>query len=272
MGNIGLIKYAKPVVIFTRKGLRLISKNSNLILTVVSATGVVATVACAIHGTIKAVKLCEVKQPHGTKEVIKTVWKCYIPTIGMVLLTTTAIIGNGRINAKKIAVLTSALAGSRNSLKLLEEKMAEEIGPKKAQKVIDAAKSEEAKQHPPENEGEIIKTGKGEVLFFVKDFGQWIEGSHEGVKLAEIQTKDDLQESTDWDADTGDNYIPANNALEHLGARNCLLGEYMGWKQSELKKLGLKGPEFRISSEWMDVNGRKRIVGTIWFEPSPDYL
>mgnify|MGYP007022093034 CR=1 FL=1 len=271
MSKLSLIKFTKPVVMFTRKGLRFIGKNSNLILTIVSATGVVATVACAIHGTIKAVKLCEVKKPVGAKEVVKTVWKCYIPTIGMVLLTTTAIIGNGRINAKKIAVLTSALAGSRESLKALETKMAEEIGPKKAQKVIDAAKSEEAKENLPASSKDIIETGNGNVLFFIKDFGQWIRSSHEGVELAELKTSNELRDANDW-TETGENYIPANVALEHLGARNCTLGEYMGWKASDFRGENQKGPKFRISSEWMNVNGKDEIVGTIWFQPSPDYL
>lgn len=271
MSKLGMIKWLKPVVIYTKRGLRIISKNSNLILTVISATGAVASVACAIHGTIKAVKLCEVKKPQGTKEIIKTVWKCYIPTIGLVLLTTTAIIGNGRINAKKVAVLTSALAGSRNSLKALEAKMAEEIGPKKAQKVIDAVNSDEAKQNIPEDPKDIIETGKGNVLFFIKDFGQWIRSSHEGVELAEIKTREDLQYTNDWD-ENGDNYIPANTALKHLGARECGLGTFMGWKASDFKEENRKGPKFSISSEWMEVNGQKEIVGTIWFDPAPDYI
>ena len=271
MSKLSLIKMAKPFVVVTRRGLKIIGKNSNLILTIISATGVVATVACAIHGTIKAVKLCEVRQPQGTKDILKTVWKCYIPTIGMVLLTTTAIIGNGRINARKIAVLTSALAGSRNSVKLLEQKMAEEIGPKKAQKVIDAANSEEARQNVPTDSKDIIDTGKGEVLFFIKDFGQWIRSSHEGVELAEIKTREDLQYTNDWD-ESGDNFIPANVALSNLGARECGLGAFMGWKASDFRDENRRGPKFSISSEWMEVDGKNQIVGTIWFDPAPDYI
>ncbi len=275
MGNANLLfklfGWTKPMVKITKRGLKIISENSNLVLTIVGATGAVASVAFAIHGTIKAVKLCEIKQPQGTKEVIKTVWKCYIPTIGIVILTTAAIIGNGRINAKKIAFLTSALAGSRNSLKILEQKMAEEIGPKKAQKVIDAANSEEAKQNIPTDPKEIIDTGKGDVLFFIKDFGQWIRSSHEGIELAEIKTREDLQYTNDWD-ENGDNYIPANTALKYLGARECGLGTFMGWKSSDFREENKKGPKFSISSEWMEVDGKKQIVGTVWFDPAPDYI
>ena len=266
MSKLALMKFTKPLVVVTRKGLRFLTKNSNVILTVVGATGAVASVALAIHGTIKAVKLCEIRKPQGTKEIIQTVWKCYIPTIGMVLLTTTAIIGNGRINARKIAVLTSALAGSQNSLKLLQEKMAEEIGPKKAQKMIDAAKSEEAKQNAPKSEKDIIDTGNGNTLFFLKDFGQWIRSSYDKIELAQMKIERDIQDSLNG---CGNDYIQANNALEYLEARHCLLGEYNGWDPQEFRTGGLKGPKFRISSEWMDVLGEKQIVGTVWFEPEP---
>ena len=266
MSKLSLVKFTKPIVTVTRNGLRFITKNSNVILTIVGATGVIATTALAIHGTIKAVKLCEIHQPHGAKEIVKTVWKCYIPTIGMVLLTTTAIIGNGRINAKKIAVLTSALAGSQNSLKLLESKMAEEIGPKKAQKVVDAAKSEEARQNLPKNENDIITTGNGQQLFFLKDYGQWIRSSYEGIQLAELQTEKDIQNSLNG---IGDSFVPANNALEYLKARHCLQGQYNGWDPKDFNQGNNQGPKFRISSEWMDVCGVNQIVGTVWFEPEP---
>lgn len=266
MSKLALMKVTKPIVIFTRKGLRFITKNSNVILTVVGATGAVASVALAIKGTLKAVKLCEIKKPQGTKEILLTVWKCYIPTIGMVILTTTAIIGNGHINAKKIAVLTSALASSQNSIKLLEAKMAEEIGPKKAQKVIDAAQSEEARQNLPKSEKDIIDSGNGDNLFFIKSFGQWIKNSYEGVRVAELETANDIQDSLNG---IGDTYVPANNALTHLKARTCSQGEYNGWDPQDFNQGSNKGPMFRISSEWMEVNGVNQIVGTIWFDPEP---
>ena len=267
MHGLALAKYTKPVVMFVRNGLKIISRNSNILLTIVSTAGVISTAVCAVKGTIKAVKLCEIHKPQNAQEVVKIVWKCYIPTIGMVILTTTAIIGNGHINARKIAVLSSALAGSQNSLKYLQEKMAEEIGPKKAQKVIDKAKSEEAKQNLPANEGEIIDAGNGGTnLFFLKDYGQWLRSSYEGVQLAEMKTMQDIQDSING---RGDDFIPANVALEHLGARTCLSGQYNGWNAEDFNQYDRKGPLFRISSEWMEVNGVNQIVGTVWFDPEP---
>lgn len=267
MNGFSLAKLTKPIVICTKNGLRFLSKNSNIVLTVVSTTGLLYTVVCAVKGTIKAVKLCEIHQPKNAQEVIKTVWKCYIPTIGMVILTTTAIIGNGRINARKIAVLSSALAGSQNSLKYLEEKMAEEIGPKKAQKVIDKANSEEAKQNLPQSENDIIDAGNnGTNLFFLKDYGQWIRSTYDGIKLAEMKLMQDIQDGLNG---RGDEFIPANNVLEYLNAKTCLNGQYNGWNVNDFNQYDRKGPILRISSEWMEVNGVNQIVGTVYFEPEP---
>lgn len=267
MANANAIsKLMRPMIRMGKNSIRFFNKNSNLILTIVSATGVLVTVSLAVKGTIKAVKLYEEKQPSGTKEIVKTVWKCYIPTIGMVILTTTAILCNGRINAKKIAMLTSAYGSSMEALKKMENKMGEMIGPKKAQAVIDEVHSQNAEENKPNSDLDIIDTGHGNELFFIEDVGQWIYASTNWIELAQLKTWNDLDDSNDWD-ENGDNYILMNDALEHLGARPCYMGGANGWYSGDLRKLGLKGPSFRISSKRMDINGENRAVGTIWFEP-----
>ena len=259
-------KFMRPMIRLGKNSIRFFNKNSNLILTIVSATGVLVTVTFAIKGTIKAVKLYEEKQPAGTKEIIKTVWKCYIPTIGMVILTTTAILCNGKLNAKKIAMLTSAYGSSMEALKKMEAKMSEMIGPKKAQAVIDEVHSQSAEDNKPKSSVDIINTGHGDELFFLEDVGQWINASTNWIELAQLKTWNDLDDSNEWD-ENGDSYILMNDALEHLGAKPCYMGGANGWYMSDLTKLGLKGPMFRISSKRMEVNGENRAVGTFWFEP-----
>lgn len=267
MANVtALSRMMRPMVRLGKNSIRFFNRNSNLILTVISATGVIATVTLAVKGTIKAVKLYEEKKPVGTKEIVKTVWKCYIPTIGTVILTITAILCNGKMNAKKIAVLTSAYGSSVEALKRMEDKMGEMIGPKKAQAVIDEVHSQSAEENKPQSNMDIIETGHGNELFFIEDVGQWIYASTNWIELAQLKTWNDLEDSNDWNED-GDNYILMNDALEHLGARKCYVGGANGWYYSDMQKLGLKGPSFRVSSKRMDINGENRAVGTIWFEP-----
>ena len=265
MTGTGLARITGPVVKLTRNGLRFLSKNSNLVLTIVSTTGVIATVYFAIKGTIKAVRLCEERKCVNGKEVLETVWKCYIPTIGMLILTTTAIICNGRINAKKIAVLTSAYSGSVEALKKVEEKMSEQIGPKKTQKAIDSANASVAQDHTPKDKKDIIATGKGTQLFYLRSTGQWFYSDRHGVELAEIKCQKEIQQMQNSGFE---NYYLVENVLDNLGIEEKTeMGQYMGWDIDDFKG----GKEFRfvISSDWVDLPWGKEVVGIVNFETWP---
>lgn len=266
MGVTALARFTKPLVKITRHGIRFFSKNSNLILTIVGATGAIASVAVAVKGTIKAVKLCEEKQIVGAKEVLKTVWKCYIPTIGILILTTTAIICNGRINAKKIAVLTSAYSGTVEALKKVEEKMSDEIGPKKTQKAIDAAESAQAQNHLPKDQNDIIATGKGKNLFFCATTGQWFYSDWNGIQLAEAKMQKviaDIMKS--WGAGE---IVQLREAQELLGLPETDMGDYMGWCTDDFLDSN-DTVHFAVSSDWMDLPWGREIVGVVRFTPWP---
>ena len=262
---ISFAKAGQAIFKVTKNGLKVLSKNSNLVLTIVSATGVILTTVVAIRGTIKAVKLCEEKKVVGAKEVIKTVWKCYIPTVGMVILTTTAIISNGRINAKRIAVLTSALSGTTEVLKKVEEKMTEEIGPKKTQKAMDQADASIAQEHAPKEKDEIIATGHGNKLFYLRSTGQWFYSDWNGVELAEMKVNKEIKK---MQSSSFENYYLVESALEELGIQEKTeMGEYMGWDVDDFKDG--KELHFYISSDWMDLPWGRETVGIVRFDPWP---
>lgn len=265
MAGGSIIKMANPIVKITKNGIKFFTKNSNIVLTIVGATGVIATTIFAIHGTIKAVKLCEEQQVTDGKEVLKTVWKCYIPTIGMLLLTTTAIICNGRINAKKIAVLTSAYSGSVEALKKVEEKMSDQIGPKKTQKAIDEANAAIAQENTPKDKNDIIATGKGTQLFYLRSTGQWFYSDRHGVELAEIKCQKDIAE---MQKSGFEQFFLVERALENLGIEERTeMGEYMGWDISDYQ--GGKEFHFVISSDWVDLPWGKEVVGIVNFSDWP---
>lgn len=266
MSNLSaLAKFTRPIVKITRRGLSFLSKNSNVILTVISATGVIATVWVTITGTIKAVKLCEEKKVVGRKQVIETVWKCYIPTVGIALLTTITILCNGKINARRLAVLTSAYSGSIETIKKLEAKMAEQIGPKKTQKAIDEANSEIAKEHIPENKKQIVATGKGTQLFFLKSTGQWFYSDWNGIGLAQVKIQKEISE----DQNSFDNeYYPVSRVQDILGLPETEMGQYMAWPVGTFSEMHQF--EFIISSDWMDLPWGREIVGVVSFSDWPE--
>lgn len=268
MAGTGIIaKAARPLVQLTNKGIRFFVKNSNLILTIVGATGVITTVVVAVKGTIKAVKLYEEKKPVGAKEIVKTTWKCFIPTIGMVILTTTAIICNGKLNAKKIAVLTSAYSGATEALKKLEEKVTEEIGPKKSDKVVTSANTEVAKANAPTDQSQIIATGKGDQLFFCASTGQWFYSDWNGIELAEMKLKKVFSDiMRNWGQGE---FVPVREAQDALGLPETDMSEYMGWDTDDFIDTN-ETVHFVITSDWMDIPGLgRKVVGVVRFTPWP---
>lgn len=267
--GLSMVKWIKPIVKIGKNGIKFISKNSNVLLTIVSAIGVVSTVWVTINGTIKAVKLCEEKKVVGRKEVIKTVWKCYIPTIGLVILTTTAILCNGKINAKRLAVLTSAYSGSIETIKKIEEKMSDQIGPKKTQKAMDEAESNLAQEKAPANKKDIIATGKGEQLFFCATTGQWFYSDWNGIQLAELKVQKIISDQMKSWGD--DEFIPLREAQEALDLPVTDMGEYMGWYTGDFTDKG-ESLKFVVSSDWMDLPWGKEIVGVLRFTPWPNNI
>lgn len=268
-GGAIISKVARPLMKIGKNSVRFFVKNSNVILTFVGAAGVIVTAAAAVKGTIRAVKLCEERKVVGAKEIVKTVWKCYIPTIGFLVLTVTAICCNGRINARKIAVLTSSLSGATGALKKIEEKMSEEIGPKKTQKIIGNAETEIANEQKPKSQDDIIATGKGKQLFFCATTGQWFYSDWNGVELAEMKLKSVFKKMmTEWGQGE---FIPLREAQEALGLKVTDMGEYMGWYTDDfLDGTGNDpGPDFVITSEWMDLPWGRETVGVVRFTPWP---
>lgn len=264
--GLSLVKWAKPIVKIGKQGLQFVTKNSNVLLTCISAAGVVTTVWVAIKGTIKAVKLCEEKKVVGTKQIIETVWKCYIPTIGMVILTTTAILCNGRINAKRLAVLTSAYSGSVETIRRIEEKMSEQIGPKKTQKAVDEAMVANAQDHVPKSDKEIIATGKGNQLFFCATTGQWFRSDWNGIQLAEQKFQSAIKDmTTAWGSGE---LIALREAQEALDLPVTDMGEFMGWYVDDFLDKN-DTVHFTVSSDWMDLPSGREIVGVVRFTPWP---
>ena len=268
MKALKMAKFARPIVKIGKNGMRFLSKNSNVVLTIIGATGTIATAVVAVYGTIKAVKLVEKKQVSGTKEIVKTVWKCYIPTIGIVILTTTAIICNGKINAKRLAVLTSAYSGTVEALKKVEEKMSDQIGPKKTQKAFDEADAAVAQENVPQNKKQVIATGHGNQLFYCRSTGQWFYSDRNGVEKAEMQCQKEIAEQKA--AYGSGEYYPVSNAQEALGLDVSEMGEYMAWPLDQFS--GNNTLRFYISSDWMDLPWGKEVVGIVRFDPWPENL
>jgi hypothetical protein len=95
-----------------------ISRNSPTILSIIGATGVIITSGLTIKATIKANNLYNSREDKETltkKDIVKTYWKEYIPSILSGSITIGCIFGSNYINQKTKATLVSAYCLLQNS-------------------------------------------------------------------------------------------------------------------------------------------------------------
>ena len=115
----------KPIGVLVKS----LDKNAPKILLFCGIVGIPATVVSAVRETPKALQLIEEERQRriadGTYvdskelskvDIIKTTWKCYIPTAILGSLSISCIIASSSINAKRYAALGSPYSVAESSL------------------------------------------------------------------------------------------------------------------------------------------------------------
>ena len=213
-------------------GVRTVTRHGTTIFTVASVVGVFATAAFAIEATPKAMlRITELEdrfrdsdtvgEADPTKmDYIKAVLPVYLPTIGMGLVTTGSIIGGHLLHNKQNALLAALYSGSEIALKEYQDKVIEEFGSKKEQKVRDAI-AEDRMNSVDIDEHAIPKTGHGDTLMFDSYNGRYFYGDINKLKEAQNDMNFDLINHTMW--------ASGNEFYDLLNLDHTDVGEYMGF-------------------------------------------
>lgn len=171
--------------------------------------------------------------PEGTKwyEKVKVAGPVYLPAIGMLVLSTGCIVGGCALGERKAAIMASLYSASEASIRRLEEKLVDEIGPEKAKELHDAAVEDLAKANPP-SPSNVKLTGKGDQLFFERRTGQWFRSDYNAVINAATTFNGYLLEKCGAGLDF-------NEWLECLGAERSEFGDYWGFNVDHKLNLSL---------------------------------
>lgn len=126
-----------------------ISKVLPTLLSVISVAGTVATAALAIKATPKATEIIRKKAgdngyPLTKTEVVKTVWKNYIPALGAFLCTTACIVGANISNKRAQASLAAAYALVSKSYNRYQDKVKELFGKDAHDRIISSIAAEKS--------------------------------------------------------------------------------------------------------------------------------
>ena len=258
----GFLKLLSSSTVRIVKGTpRFLKHNSNWLLAMLAILGVTGLTWSTIRGTIKAVKLCEEKQIQGKKEIIKTTWRLYIPTVGFFILTTLSIACNARINARRLATMTGLVAMSQADLKQLREKVAETVGPKKEKAIEAEVEKDKVKNLPPMHEDDIIKTGHGNQLFI-----DWLTGQRVRASLEWVEATQEKMNNTIKDDVT--NVLDRRFYHERMHLPRCGADELF-WDLAEMRQNGYSQITLDCThTDWVEVDGRPEMACTI--RPIPE--
>lgn len=261
-------KIAKPVAKGLRTVAKGVSKNSNWLLAALGMVGLAGTTWQMVDATIKAVKICEEKQLKDGKEILKTVWKLYIPGVGFILLTTLSIAGHTHLNrilSKQLLAATSIYAASQADMKAFKDKAVEMLGDKKVKKIQDEADEEYVKTWAIPDERDIAKTGHGNQLFRLSLNGGYFRANPDWIELQMQELNKDLNGDT-W------NEVYVYRALELFHQPEADIGN-LTWNQAEMLERGYTELTADISETyWIEHHGTREIVSVVRIKPWPTGL
>lgn len=218
-------------------------KHSPEILVGIGIAGMISATVLAVKATPTAMRKIDVErkrrenestdgvaEPLTKVDVVKTTWKCYIPTAVTTGVSVACLIGASSVSARRNAALATAYTLSETALKEYREKVVETIGEKKEEAIRDQVVKERIEKNPVKN-AEVIISDKGNTLCYDCISGRYFRSDIEKIKRAVNELNRRM---------ISENYISLNEFFYEIGLRPTELGNELGWNMND----GLIEPHF----------------------------
>ena len=183
----------RQLITVTRSLGRFAIAHGPTILTASAGVGVVMTAVYTGKATLKASRVLEELQYTSdhvptTGEKVRAVVPRYIPPALMCAGTILCIVSAHKMHVQKQAALAAAYALADGRLKAYQEKVVEEIGPKKAERLQNEIAQDKVTNNPPNRDGlNVIRTRNGDVLFMDSFTSRYFYSSYEAIERAKIK-------------------------------------------------------------------------------------
>lgn len=185
--------------IFLNRGLQLVKANSPEILTAGAVTGVVTTSYLVSKASFRAYRvILEDERVSGAsddpkqrlKENAKSVWKLYIPASISGVVTIGCIIGASHATGRRTAAAVTAYSLTEKAFAEYREKVVEQIGKGKEEKIRDTIAQEKVDKNPLGSK-EVIILGSGQIMCCELYTGRYFRSDMEMLKrsLNELNSK-----------------------------------------------------------------------------------
>lgn len=209
---------------------RFVNRNSNHILTILGAAGVVTTAVWTGKATVeatKAIEKYEVTQKYDfatLKEKLMISWPYYVPPVCIGSLTIACIFGANTVNCRRNAAIAGLYSITEKAFDDYKDKVREKIGEKKEEEIRTELIDQKLLENPSDN-CYIIETGKGKTLFFDPLTARYFHSDIETVRRVVNDLNNDLFKI---------NWVPLNDFYFALGLEGIEFGEDLGWSIDEM--------------------------------------
>lgn len=253
------------------------SKNSSIILMGLGIGSFATAVVFAIRATPKALKLIDEKKEEKKRhvktcdnidttsslpaleltkiEIVKSCWKCYIPTAISMIIGTVSIISSSCISQRRNALLTTACAATQTAFNEFRSKTKNVIGEEKTKEIIDAVAKDKIEKLPA-NDDEIIYTGQGDDWCLDAQCGRYFKGDIGKIKKAINTINYRL---------LNEMCVSLNEFYYEIGLEGTRLGDKVGWNLDN----GMVEPAF--SSIFSDEKNKTCFVVDFDLQPLYNY-
>lgn len=228
----------KSVMKFIKTVKRGFGKRSPEILLGLGIASAITSTVLAVKATPKAMELLaeaekeninrqikegvpgpEVKNGLPSAQVVKTVWKCYIPAAISGAASIACLLGSHSVHTKRNAALATAYKLSETALNEYREKVVEEIGEDK-EKVIRDKVSQKHLDEKPVSKNEVIITGTGKQLCYDGISGRYFESDIQTIRAAVNKINETM---------VYEMYAALNDFYNEIGLSNTDMGDELGW-------------------------------------------
>lgn len=198
-----------------------ISDKSPEILIGFGLAGMLTSTVLAVKATPKALDILAEQEDRELSKVdkVKLTWKCYAPAAIGYCASAACIIGANSVNTKRNAVLAGAYKLSESALLEYRDKVTEVLGEEK-EKEIHAKIAEDRRCKEPENQGNVILTGKGDVLCYDMYSGRYFKSEMDEINAIINELNYKLMQ---------DNLLALNDFYDALGLQPIVTGYEHGW-------------------------------------------
>lgn len=183
----------------------------------------IAAVVTAVSATFKAAKSIDKRKAEGKdisrKEIVKTVWKDYIPTAGALVVSAGCFIAANAVHSKRSAALAAAYALSETALTNYKQSVLENVGEEKEREIADKAVQKQIIKTPVNNT-EVIRVGDNKILVYDEFTGRYFRSDKNDI----ISAVNELNRMM-----INDESVSLNDFYDLVGLDNTIVGELLGW-------------------------------------------